>query len=384
MISKQPHGISPTLRVTINGSAVDYFSINEIEMHLEEGLHDMLVMRLAGIPPRAMSDYRNSPVYCSMDLGAGMTADFYGYVIDVRSTAQSSGGLLNGSPFQDATLYCLGTSYEMRGGTSRVWKDQRLQDVVATMSETYGFSADVPTDVLVLSPMLQDNESDWQFLTRYASTLGYATTMHGTHLHVFDPYSAFSRRISYNRLYTVKQMKASMSTYPGQISSFDVSMAQHHADGVYKDTTIFVHQDDNTIYEVSLRDIRGITAPARFSNRLRDSVDTYEQAKRAIEVESKSTYDYSATAMVVGLPGCKPGGVVEVDSYGAANVDGLWYVKAVTHRLHSNAFTSELKLVRNINSELNPNSVHAMQPPPAPKLTNGRWAAIKRTLNAYA
>lgn len=383
MISKQSYGLSPTLTVSINGVPVDYIALNEVRLHLEAGLHDMLVLRMSGIPPRAMTDYRNRPVFCSLDLGGGMLSEFYGYVIDVRAVAATSAGAVNNSPFQDAYVYCMGTSYEMRGGDSRVWKNARLQDVAFTLSEKYGFSVDVPDDKLILSPMLQDNESDWQFLTRYAMALGYETTLHGTHLHIFDPYKAYTHGTSFHRLYTGKQALAGLTPTPGQISTFDVSLAEHHPDGVYKDTTIAVHQDDNTIYEVSLRQLRGITAPARFSNRLRDSVDTYEQAVRAIDVEAKSTYDYTATATVLGVPGCVPGGLVEIDSYGADNTDGLWYVKSVKHTLHSGAFLSELKLVRNINSELVPTPVAVFQRPSAPKLVGDRWIASKRNTNAY-
>lgn len=383
MITKQTYGLSPALTVAINGVPVDYLALNEVVLHLEVGLHDMLVLRMSGIPPRAMTDYRNRPVFCSMDLGGGMFSDFYGYVIDVRAVSATSGGVMNGSPFQDAYVYCMGTSYEMRGGDSRVWKETRLHDVATTLSSKYGFSMDVPFDNLILSPMLQDNESDWQFLVRYAEALGYETTLHGTHLHVFDPYKAYTHGTSFHRLYTGKQAMAGLTPQPGQISTFDVSLAEHHPDGVYKDTTIAVHQDDNLIYEVSLRSLRGISAPARFSNRLRDSVDTFEQAVRAIDVESKEHYDYSANATVLAVPGCKPGGVVEVDSYGTDSIDGLWYVRAVKHTLHSSAFVSDLKLVRNINSELVPTSVAVFQAPPAPKLVNDRWIASKRNINAY-
>jgi len=384
MITKSVYGLSPTLTLSINGAAVDYFAVNEVELHLDVNMHDMLVVRMAGIPPRAMTDYRNQPVFCSMDLGGGFFTEFYGYVHDVHAVASTSSGLLNGSPFQEAKVVCLGTSYEMRGGDSRVWKDERLQDVALELSGKYGFSVSVPNDKLILSPMLQDNESDWQFLVRYAGMMGFDVTLHGTNLHVFDPFKAYSRQTSFHRLRTSKDVRAGLVPEPGQISKFDVTLAEHHPDGKYKDTVVTVHQDDNQIFDVSLRELRGLTAPARFSNRLRDSVDTYDQAVRVIEAEGKSKYDYRATATVMGLPGCMPGGVVLVDSYGTSEVDNLWYVQSVCHHLASGAFYSELKLARNITSELVPASVAAYTRPPAPKLVDGRWFPTKRLLNVYS
>ena len=383
MITKTQYGLSPTLTVTINGAPVDYHALNEVEMYLEHDLHDMLILRMSGIPARAMSDYRNRPVFCSLELGSGYSQEFAGYVIDVRATAIASAGVLNGNPFQDAHIICMGTSYEMRGGNTRVWPGHTIQDVVAELSDTYGFSFDVPEDSLVLANQIQSGESDWQFLTDYATALGFETTLHGTHLHVFDPYQAYSRRTSYHVLRTSQQVHAGTAPYPGQITDINVTMAERHPDGVYKDTVIAVHQDNNVVYDVSLSDLRGLTAPARFVDRLSDSALTHDQAVRAIEARGKKSYDYYADLTVMGLPGCKPGGVVSIDSYGAANTDGLWYVRSVRHRLHSGVFLTDLKIARNINSELVPNPVHSMQPPPAPKLVNGRWVPTKRVLNVY-
>lgn len=383
MITKQSVGLSPTLSVSINGVPVNYMAINEVEMFFEAGLHDMCVIRMAGIPTRAMLDYRNRPVTCSMDLGGGLYADFFGYIADVRATAMSSAGVVDSNPFQDSQLVCIGTSYEMRGSTSRVWNKAKLEDVALAMSETYGFSVEVPTDDLLYHPIVQDNESDWQFLTRYATMMGYETTLHGTRLHIFDPYKAFTRGISYHVLRSAQQLEAGLTAVPGQISKIDVSLMENHPDGVYKDTSIYVHQDDNVTYEVTLRDLRGLSAPARFTNRLRDSVDSYEQAKRAIDVVSKSSYDYTAKVTTMGVPGCLPGGIVRIDSYGDDRIDGLWYVKEVHHRLHSSAFVSDLRLVRNINSELVPTQVTALRPPADSKLINDRWVPSKKVTNVY-
>jgi phage protein D len=383
MIRKNAYGLSPNLDIAISGVPVDYMALNEVELFLEVNLHDMLVLTMAGLPTRAILEYRNRPVRCVIDLGAGYVQEFTGYVIDVRPTAVTANGLLNGHPFQDVKIVCLGASYQMRSGSSKVWQDRPLQDVASEFSNVYRFSTDVPADHLVLSPMIQDNESDWQFIVRYASLMGFETTMHGTHLHIFDPYKAFTRASSFNRLRSPKNLANNLASQPGQIASFKASFSERHADGKYMDTVITVHQDDNTIYDVYLRNLRGLTAPARFNNRLQESVDTYEQAIRAIEVESKSTYDYNAEIVVSGLPGCIPGGLVEVDSYDSPETDGLWYVKSIHHSVTSGVFTSTLNVAKNVDSELVASAVQPFTAPPAPKLINGEWIASQRKVNAY-
>jgi phage protein D len=231
--------------------------------------------------------------------------------------------------------------------------------------------------------MFQDNESDWQFIIKYASLLGYETTMHGTHLHIFDPYKAYGRSSSFHMLSTTKNLGTAATPKPGQIAKFSPSYAQRHADGYYMDSIVAVHQVTGETYDVSTRMLKGITVPPRFNNRIQDSVYSYEQAERVIDVESKSAYDFEASATVSGIPGCVPGGLVMVDSYGGPDSDALWYVKAVHHTLTSGAFVSDLKLVRNIHSELQPCQVTAFRNPPAPKLED-RWITTDRTINAYS
>lgn len=384
MIFKHPYGVSPSLSVTIDGASVAYDTIKEVEVMLEENLHDMAVLHLIGLPTRATLDYRNRPVQITLDTGATYFQEFNGYVVDILPESLTKDGTANKSPFQNSRLVCLGASYAMRGTTSHVWADHRLQDVVDTFSDKYGFSYSVPSDPLVFSPMIQDNESDWQFVVRYATMMGYKVTMHGTHLHVFDPFKAAGRGISYNKLRTASDLGGTIAPHPGNIVSFSASLKNDHPDGVYKDTVVSVHDDLNNVYDVSLRDLRGLSSPALFPDRLASQVDSYEQAVRSIEARARSTYDFAATAEVLGVAGCKPGGVINLDQYGG-EVDGLWYVNSIRHVLNSAMFTSELSLSKNIVSELlNPTPVAKLPPPPTANLVNGKWSTSRRVSDVYS
>ena len=384
MIRKDAYGISPDLTVAIDGVPVNYYALNEVELFMEENMHDMCVLRMSGLPPESLLGYRNRPVQVLIDAGASYYQEFVGYVTDIRPMSMTKDGLMNGSPFQDAAIVCLGVSYEFRGDKSFVWADHRLQDVVAALCNAKGFSAEVPNDTLILSPMLQQSESDWQFMVRYAKQLGYAMTMHGTTLHVFDPYMATSRNISFNRLVSAKNLGRGVRAHPGQITKLNASLTENHPDGKYKDTVVTVHEDElGLVYDVSLRELRGLSAPARFADRVPDSVDSYEQAVRAINARTKEFYDYNAEVTCLGVAGCKPGGVVEIADYEAA-IDGLWYVRSVRHSVTSGVFTSDLCIARNIESELLlPSSAPAFRPASPSVLRSGVWASSKRSVNVY-
>jgi phage protein D len=380
---KSGFSTSPEFSILIDNVPVFYRYIDRVEHVMEANKHDMLIVHAKGLPPKAVRDYRNAPVTCSVRFAAGYVETFHGYVIDVHAVANTVRGTINDSPIQESQLVCLGTSYSMRGEKHRAWPGYTLSDVVSEMSLTYGFSYDVPKSTALYSPMIQDAESDWQFLIRYAKMMGYEVTMHGTHLHVFDPYTAYSRSISFHRLPSSKHLSELMRMAPGSIIAFKARMGQSHPDGVYKDPSVSVHQDDGQVYDVRLSEVRQMKERGKFSNRLLDSVDNYDQAVRAIDAHRKGLYDFSACVTVVGLPGCRPGGVVNIDSYGSEDVDGNWYVKAVRHDIHTKSFLTEIDVVRNQNSQLVVSPTPAFVTPPPPRLSSSEWIAAQRRTEVY-
>lgn len=383
MILNHPQGVSPAIEMAIDGAAVDYQAIGEIELCLEENKHDMLTFRIAGLPVRASADYRNRPVRVLFSTGAKYIEEFNGYVIETQPVNITKDGQVNRSPFQESKIVCLGSSYVMRGARSRTWHSTPLHEVALEFAEHYGFSVDVPSVPCLNPTIVQSAESDWQFLVRYAGMYGFSVTLHGTHLHVFDPFQAAGRGISFHRLITTKDMKA-VRPHPGNLTVFDARLAEHHPDGRYKDTIATVHPDNGAAFDVTLRELRGLSAPARFEDRLSTHTSTYEQAVRAINARSRSLYDFQATAECLGLAGCKPGGIVNVDKYGS-EVDGLWYVGSVKHTINSSVYLTELDLKRNINSELTLSTpVQRFSTPSTAAVVNSVWRASKRNVNVYS
>lgn len=382
MIRKEAYGLSPSFNLIINNVPVDYQALNKIEIHLAENQHDLTNLEIVGLPPRAVTEYLNQAVQLHIDTGANYQFDFVGYVTDVRPEAKTYQSLINDSPFQNAVVMCMGASYIMRGAKSRVWTGYGLLDVAKELASTYRFSLDVPQELGTRGTLVQAQESDWQFLVRCCTVMGYAVTVHGTHLHIFDPHNASDRATSFNKLITVRLGRGNPRTVPGLISEFRGSFSEHHADGLYKNTVVRVRQG-TTEFDVTTQDIKGIDGTPRFENRINDYAANYDEAVRLIDAASKDAYDYTATAVVAGMAGCVPGGVVQLDNYNA-HFDGLWYVREVQHSLSSGAFVTTLSLARNISSQLEQFShTEKYTFPPTPRFVGTRWEATKRSQNVY-
>jgi len=384
MITKLPYGLSPTVDIAIGNSTVDYNTINRVELFMEDNQHDMLVMEIAGIPPRAITSYYNKPVQVKISTGGNFYQAFYGYVEDIRPSSFTGFGLMNDSPFQEAKIVCMGVSYDMRGATSKVWNGYRLSDIAREISAKYRFSVDVPSDEFVHDSLLQTNESDWQFLSRYTKFLGYSVSVHGTHIHIYDPYSSLSRQSSYHKLTTLLSDKRNVNASPGQIIEFEGTFSKRNIDGEYKESTIPVVNADASTYDVSSTSLEvkhnGI---ARFPNRISEYVDNFSEASRRISSVAKEKYDYYADVTVLGVAGCVPGGVVSVDKYNG-DFDGFWYVQAVKHVVHSGNFVSELKLAKNYNSKLQLDNTEPFQSPPTPYYDVDHWVSSRARYHEYS
>lgn len=384
MIAKKPYGVSPTTKIVVGNTSFDPTAVGRIELLLEESNHDLLVMDLAGIPPRSITEMYDKPVDVEFNTGGNFSHRFVGYVEEVRPESFTGFGLLNNSPFQTVRVVCMGASYRMRGSRSDSWSNYRLSGIAKELSARYGFSLDVPSDRALHESLLQTNESDWQFLTRYAKFLGYSVNVHGTHMHVYDPYNAKSRQTSFHVLTTYRKTRGDVTPSPGQIIEFNGNFSRRHIDGEYKEHKVTVVNEDGSTYDVSSTTVDAQhNGVARYPNRLTEYVDNYEEAARRISSVSKEKYDYYATATVLGLAGCVPGGIVKVDNYNG-EFDTFWYVQSVKHTIHSDSFHTELQLALNTRSELSFTNTARFTVPPDPVYSKGAWIARERTVNEYS
>lgn len=385
MILKKAHGLSPDLSIAIDGVEVDRRSIYGLELLYEESKHDFALIKMAGLPPDAATEYQNAGVRIVLSTGALYTTTFCGYVTEVHTNSQSAKGLMNNSPLQEATLVCLGASYNMRGSRSKVWNYHSLSDVARSLAARYAFSLETPLYTYSYASISQTDESDWQFLCRYAKQLGYEVNVHGTDMHVYDPYAALSRGVSYNYLNTLLSTRGNPTSRPGQILEFSGDFGERFPDGKYKNTVVTVTTDDNRLYDVTSRDIGAVTnGGPRYSDRIPDHADSYAEAVNAIDQHRKRSakYDLAASARVTGVANCKPGGVVEVSGFNG-EFDGFWYVSSVRHHVHTDAYYSDLSLLRNKDSQLLESGVQGVGTASTPIYTNGAWAAKRRRVKEY-
>lgn len=384
MIVRGVGGVSPSFEFAIDGVPVDYTSLSSIEIGMSENHHDILRVTMSGLPVEAVEDYRNRTVLLDINTGPNYSEKFVGYVQSVNPKSTTAHGTVNYSLFQTAEVVAMGASYEMRGSRSHVWEGYSLHDLATHLARRHHLSVSVPHSANVYERMVQTEESDWQFLVRIADQMGYRVTCHGTHIHVFDPFQATSRNISQHKLLTRTNTGPSDRLVPGMVQEFSLSARDEYADGDYKDTIVTVMSPDGSSvpFDVSTSEIMGKDRPARFQNRLAHPVDNYGEAVRMIKSVGKDQHDMEAEVKCVSMLGCRPGGIVYIDGYGAS-LDGMWYVSEVEHRVHEAQAQTTLKINKNRNSDLEEAVGPSLIKVPDSFFDGTIWRTNKEVYNVY-
>lgn len=380
MIRKDPAGVSPTVTIGVNGVPINYNDLSSISMNFQENAHDTCSFSMSGVPSRFITDYTGMSINAQISLGSTFFSNFYGTIEVSTPEADTSSGRVNNSLFQSVTFTALGCSRVMRGSTSKNWHGYSLEGVARYFCDKYGFSLDVPADPLVFSTLLQSTESDWEFLVRYCSFMGYSVTVNGTHMHIYDPFKAKGRQISLHRLFT--PAKTSPAPYPGQVVNFNGNFAQRAFDGRYFDTTVTVQPDSGITYDLHTSDIESLDTPATYNHNIISTVGNYAEAARMLQSQYRQNYDYRATVAVLGAPGILPGGMINLDSYGGS-FDGLWYVTSVQQDVKSGSFLTTVEIRRNKTDTLTDTSAATFQQPPPPQFISGQWTTTNRRVNVY-
>ena len=98
MIIKNSTGTTPSIDLSIGFVEVDYISIQQISLSLKENEHDLLSIRMAGIPVKAITDYVKAPVRFTMVRGSSQSHEFVGEIAQVIPDSQTRMGAVNNSP----------------------------------------------------------------------------------------------------------------------------------------------------------------------------------------------------------------------------------------------------------------------------------------------
>lgn len=382
MIRNPVLGHTAALEVTVGGVSFDYQAMHSIEIEYDEGKHDLLSLRVGGLPPQAVIDYRGAPVEIKFSTSPSYADTFIGYVEEIRPVAVANKGLVNNSPIQEGILVCMGVSYGMRGSRSYSWEDATLTDVVGTMADRYGFSYSVPATDLRLQRQLQHNQSDFAFLNHVVKDHGMQLSIHGTHIDVWDPYDALSRRKAVFYASGVRNAMRDPKPSPGRITSFKASFGRHAADGIHKETSVSVMDNRGVTFNVTSSDVFG-TKGGDFPNHMSSIVDSYAEAENIVKAESRRNYDYTAKMEVLGIAGALPGTVVVVDGFNT-EYDGYWYVRGVKHTITTGVFSSVLDIARNAKLQFEQTNITKFRTPPEPVYVDEKWRASRLRSDIYA
>lgn len=386
MIISSGNPLSPKTYIALHNVEVDYHSIQQATIDLCVNKHDMVVLKLAGIPSNYITDYIDAPVRVTLSSGPGRLQDFCGRVLYVEPESDSRAPIINKSPFQTVRLVCFGASMAMMGAKSKLWENASIKSIAESMCQTYRFSLDVFNDNFVLPRLVQKGESDWAFLIRICEKYGYSVTVHGTHMHIWDPFKAIGRRPSYEELTSVS---ANIAAAPGNILSFKGTFGYVTPQGYstnYETTSL---DNDGVLQTVSSTSFEteswsGFGALSKFNNIVLESSQTVEESKKIVGAKERRTFPFNANVEISAGSGIVPGGVVKVTGYNS-HFDGLWYVRDVKHTIGGSSYFTSLEISRDFNT-----SESFVVPPtqlaqtaPEPSFISGEWRASSERVNAY-
>lgn len=385
MIIQSGNPLSPKVSFSINGVEVNYHSINELTLELAENKHDVLTFIMSGIPHKAITDYEGAAVRFQMSSGQGRSQIFNGYVLYVEPEHSISTPVINGSAFYSAKIVCFGASVSLKTVRQRVFENTTIYRIGQEIAKEYKFSIDVLKDEFVIPRAVQASESDWEFLAKICETYGYSFSVHGTHLHIWDPFKAIGRRPSYEVLApataisqgapgSILNLRGSFGTLTIDGSSYRYKLSSFDNSG-----TVVVNSDGNEIKTWS-----GVTESPRFSTIISQSSTSVAEARKMIDARRRRTFPYNAHVEILAGAGIVPGGIVEIAGY-RSGVDGLWYVRSVKHNVGGTTYTTELEISKdkNTSSLFSAPPVQLADTPPDPVLVNNSWQASKQRVVLY-
>jgi len=386
MIVRSGNPLSPNVFFQLNGVEVNYQSINQIFLDLEENKHDVLTFIMNGIPHRAITDYEGAAVSFSISSGPGRIQKFNGYVLYVEPEHSIDAPAVNGSVFYTAKIVCFGASVAMKSAKQRIWENTTIYRIDQEIAKTYKFSVDVLKDEFVIPRAVQTGESDCVFLKRICDTYGYSFSVHGKHLHVWDPFKAIGRRPSFEKLVPVNAIS---SAVPGSILKLTGTFGGLTVDGKFYKFQTTSMDNNGTISTVSdsskVKSWSGSGDEPKYYSIIKTSTTSISEAKKMIDAKHRREFPFNARVEVVSGSGIVPGGVVEIAGY-KSGIDGLWYVKSVRHNIGGTTYTTDLEISKDHNTTgsfvVPPTQIAEM--PPESVLIDNTWRSEKGKVTLYA
>ena len=389
MIFKTASPISPDVTVAIDSMPVDYLSLHRISIEEHENQHTLMVLDFGGLPPENITDFIERPVRVTIDYPNLDGVEFVGYIVFLEPSSVTNFGLVNDSPFQITRVYCMGASYLMKSKKSKSWENVTISDIATTIADEYKFSVSVPLDTYRFPRLVQTGQSDWEFLVETIQQLGYSMNVTGTHLHIWDPFKALSRSVSFAVLKTINGLSGDISPSIGQVLRFEARFGAVTTTASRTPDTIHVLDSDGNIITVSSSltdEVSGLgdSLESQFTNTLVKNATSFEMAKRLVNGNLRKKFSIDATVDITGNPTIRPGGVIKLDKYDS-KLDGFWYVKGAKHTVTKSELISVLDIVTDGTTNLNPiiNTTNTFKTPPASTLLRNHWVSETHSVDIY-
>lgn len=386
MIFTSHSRISPKVDFVIDNAPMRYMSIVQMELGLAENKHDILRVTVAGVPPQLITEYLSKPVYCYWGFGVDRH-EFCGYVASVEPSFINSDGVVNGSTFQLVDLICMGASYKMRAKKTRLWENASIQSVTTTLAEEYRFSVSTVSESFAYPRIVQTQESDWEFLNKVADMYGLSISMHGTHIHVWNPMNALGRQISYHQLKNIKARNGDTRTYPATI----LSMRGIFGDSIkplstHSISATVLDNQGNTYTSNNFNETTGFGKHINIgiTDNISINATSTAMADSLITANNRGINILTAKLSVTGTAGVLPGGIVNISNF-ESNFEGFWYVKEVSHTVTRDEFFTKMTVSREDTNDINAYMTMQSTIPeiPKPAFLNNNWQSSTQFEDIY-
>lgn len=386
MIFKSQNPLSPTVTIEIDGVSVDYKSIHSVCLSLEENKHDVATITFNGLHPKAITDYINAAVRVTASIGSGRSVEFCGYVTYVEPESTSYSNIVNKSIFQKAKVVCFGASISMKNVITRAWENASVLSIASDLANSYSFSLETINDSFSIPKIVQTKQSDWEFITKFCKKYGYAVTVHGTHMRLWDVNRFLGRVQSFEILSTPRKVT---ELQPGSIINFSGTFGYLTPEGkAYNYTLESVGEDGKVIKTTGNSNknqtLSGVGESSKYSSSIIESSNSVIESEKMIEGRMKEALPFNATVRTAVALGTIPGGVVMLEGYDS-NFEGFWYVRSVEHELLGSNCISTLKISKDFNttnkSIFPPSEVGST--PPSPQFINKTWKTSVERIESY-
>jgi hypothetical protein len=349
---------------------------DELEIIQEEYKHDVAVMRYWG--GNVDSDSLPSGTPMVLTFGTALTKRaFYGYVNHPTRGNNSLAGM-SLVERNSLTVTCVGASFQMKQTANTMWPSQTNSQIVQTIANFFGLSADIVPHATVWPPRPQLGMSYWQFCVALAKEIGYTFYCSGVQL-VFKPRQTDPQNISgLVASYDYRSNPAALPVFSptlGVTSPLGGKLTNRQLGGVDPRTlqSIYVQQSGSATPTI----MGSVVNEPLFNESMHCVVQNQTEATSRVQGEGTLNQLYlTATATAGGNPLISQGSLIYVaNANGSQN--GLWWVEQAKHVQNKKTYTTYFCVGRDSLGAANSiNAIPQTQTTPNGTLNNQIWVSM--------